>query len=69
VAFDTLRKAYADDWVGFARFSAPPSDWLNPGTYFALLDSCPFVEEGLRVDDRKAEAVVFGIMKDSTHEN
>jgi hypothetical protein len=69
VAFDTLRKAYADDWVRFARFSAPPSDWLNPGTYFALLDSCPFVEEGLRVDDRKAEAVVFGIMKDSTHEN
>jgi hypothetical protein len=35
-----------------------------PGCYIAVLESNPFIEEGLRdAGQRKSESVVYGIMK------
>jgi len=61
-----LRKPYTDDWTSMMKSVTNPSSLLRPGCYLAVLDSCPFIEEGLRgVKERRAEALVYGIMKAS----
>ena len=67
---DFLRSLYDNDWTQLASGAADPVKWLRPGCYVAALDSCPFVEEGLRgVESRRCEALVYGIMKESPDEN
>lgn len=59
-----LRDAFSDSWIGLVQRSAHAPDLMRPGTYIALVDGCPFMEEGLKgARDKKCEAVVYGIMK------
>ncbi len=60
-----LHKVYLGGWLGQAeRLRHDPPALLAPGTYLAILDGTPFLEEGLRVvRERQGESVVFGIMK------
>jgi hypothetical protein len=76
-----LRHLYAGDFL--TRSSAIPSDWLHsidrldndshsflaPGRYIAVLDSAPFMEEGLKAKYAKTRSVVIGIHKESADEN
>ena len=37
---------------------------LQPNTYHAVLDTCPFIEQSLqRVREHRQEAVVFGLLE------
>lgn len=68
----TLRKLYeGGNWNRiFGMMKARPENLLEPGTYVALLDGTPFFQEGLAgAVQRNSRSVVFGIMKDSSHEN
>jgi hypothetical protein len=59
-----LRNIFQGDWVQAVQRGARFSDLLRPGTYVVDLDTCPFLEEGLRGASRKkSEALVYGIMK------
>ena len=64
---DALRRPYTDSWL---NLYGDYQHWLRPRTFLALLDSCPFMEEGLRgVKDRKSDAAVYGIMKETPDAN
>jgi hypothetical protein len=42
-----------------------PADYLRPGTYLAVIDDSPFLDQGLRrTQSRRARSIVFGIMKE-----
>jgi hypothetical protein len=44
--------------------TASGADLVRPRTYVADLETCPFLEEGLKgVKQKKSEARVYGIMK------
>ncbi|HWC76486.1 MAG TPA: hypothetical protein VG778_03440 [Blastocatellia bacterium] len=59
---DSLHEFFATaEWTGLDRLS---ESLLMPGCYIAVLESNPFIEEGLRdAGQRKSESVVYGIMK------
>jgi hypothetical protein len=60
-----LRTAFVDNtWFDISKWTQAPNSLLMPGCYMAVLDSTPFLEEGLRnVGVRRTESVVYGIMK------
>ncbi len=59
-----LRSDFTGDWIGLVQRTASSSDLVRPRTYVADLETCPFLEEGLRgVKQKKCEARVYGIMK------
>ena len=62
---DGLRTAFVDyDWFDMSRWTKGPQVLLMQGSYIAVLDSSPFIDEGLRnVAVRKTESVVYGVMK------
>jgi hypothetical protein len=63
---DHFRKLYGESWLTLAADPASRSKWLRPGCYLAVLDSSPFIEEGIQgVGNRKVEALVYGIMRGS----
>lgn len=59
-----LRSDFTGDWIGLVQRTASSSDLARPRTYVADLETCPFLEEGLKdVKQKKCEARVYGIMK------
>ncbi len=63
-AGDDLREPLGDnDWLGKMKYiEQNAGQYLMPGCYLAVLDSSPFVEEGLKdVKTRKARALVYGV--------
>jgi hypothetical protein len=60
-----LREAYTRNWVRTIRHLAEtPTSYLRPGTYVAVLDGNPFVEQGLAgATQRDCLTVVYGIME------
>lgn len=63
-AGDDLREPLGDnDWLGKMKYiEQNAGQYLMPGCYLAVLDSSPFVEEGLKdVKTRKARTLVYGI--------
>src|SRR5262249_39488192 len=63
---EALRQAFAGDWVALGkRLSGRPEEVLRPGTYLAVLDGAPLLEQGLRSAQlRPGYSVVFGILKE-----
>lgn len=61
---NTLREFYRSEWTGIVNdFDNRPGKYLRPGTYIAILDGTPFVEEGLAgATPRKCRSVVYGIL-------
>jgi hypothetical protein len=51
------------DWLkGMRAVELDPRSYLTPGSYLAMLDASPFVEEGLKgVKTRKAKTLVYGV--------
>lgn len=62
----TASDLFARNWVHQAEEMAKkPADYLRPGTYLAVLDDAPFLDQGLRqTQSRRARSIVFGIMKE-----
>ena len=62
----TLRSVYAGDWSSLPekmKFDGPAM--LAPRTYFGLMDSAPFVDDGLPgASVRKTRSAVYGILKE-----
>ena len=63
---DALRRAFAGDWLTLGQsLQGRPEEVLRPGTYLAVLDGAPFLEQGLRgAALRPGRSVVFGILKE-----
>jgi hypothetical protein len=60
----TTRKAYAGDWIELVQRPLGAADLPRPMTYVADLETCPFLEDGLKgVRQKRCEARVLGIMK------
>jgi hypothetical protein len=61
-----LREAYRKDWLQQMQLLREhPEAYLLPGCYVAILESSPFIEEGMRsATNRRGRAVVFGILKE-----
>ncbi len=59
----SLREAFRSSWEDqIKQYPQTPLDVLEAGCYLAVLDSSPFLEEGLRGSvSRKALTVVYGI--------
>ena len=52
----------------YGRVSAEQRQFLQPGTYVAVLDHSPFVENALARPTRKeSQSVVIGIAKRGSH--
>ncbi len=62
-AADGLRNVYTNNWLEMINNSeVNPRESLSAGCYLAVLDTSPFIEEGLRnVKTRKAKTLVYGI--------
>jgi hypothetical protein len=59
-----MRSALAGDWISLVQRTASSADLVRRSTYVADLETCPFLEEGLKgVKQKKCEARVYGIMK------
>ncbi len=58
-----LREAFSEDWLEqFKLFTEKPQEALMPNSYLAVLESSPFVEEGLNgVKNRKGRNLVYGL--------
>jgi hypothetical protein len=58
-----LREAFRANWEDqIKQYSQAPLETLEAGCYLAVLDSSPFLEEGLRGSvSRKALTIVYGI--------
>lgn len=54
----------AGNWIeNIERLKINPEEYLRPGCYIAVLEACPFIEEGLRnVTEKQYSAVVYGIL-------
>ncbi len=54
-------------WRNLAEMmKTSPNEYLNPGTYIAVLDDLPFLEQGLKdTQSRRMQSVVYGISKDA----
>jgi hypothetical protein len=61
-----LREAFSGDWLTLSKtLTARPEQFLRPGTYLAVLEGAPFLEQGLRGAQRRpGQSVVFGILKE-----
>jgi amino acid transporter len=58
------RQGFAGDWIAFVQRPLGAGDLPRPMTYVADLETCPFLEDGLKgVKQKKCEARVLGIMK------
>src|SRR5262249_34684501 len=63
VNLSSLRQTYTENWL--KAFEQDPLTYLRPGCYVAVLDSAPFIEDGLRTyQSRKGRCIVVGIMKE-----
>ncbi|HTF37812.1 MAG TPA: hypothetical protein VK651_05850, partial [Blastocatellia bacterium] len=59
-----MRSALTGDWISLVQRTASSADLVRRRTYVADLETCPFLEEGLKgVKQKKCEARVYGIMK------
>ncbi len=58
-----LRLAYSGDWLKeFKAYTDKPQEALMPNSYLAVLNSAPFVEEGLKnVKTRNARNLIYGV--------
>ena len=58
-----LRAVFSQDWLEqFKALSEKPQEALMPNSYLAVLESSPFVEEGLNgVKNRKGRNLVYGL--------
>ncbi len=59
-----LRELYgAGDWPGKMKYvEQNAAQYLTPGSYLAVLDASPFVEEGLKdLKTRKGRALIYGV--------
>ncbi len=59
----TLRAVFGKDWLTqFKALGEQPQAALMPNSYLAVLNACPFVEEGLKnVKTRQARNLVYGL--------
>lgn len=59
----SLRETYSGDWLEkFKAIGNKPQQVLMPNSYLAVLNSAPFVEEGLKtVKTRTARNLVYGV--------
>ncbi len=60
-----LRAIFAsEDWLkNIERLKITPEKYLRPGCYIAVLDTSPFIEEGLRkVTEKQYSSIVYGIL-------
>ncbi|MCI0684810.1 MAG: hypothetical protein L0Y71_22160 [Gemmataceae bacterium] len=57
---------FSRNWVQQAdEMTKKPADYLRPGTYIAVIDDAPFIDQGLRrAQSRRALSIVFGVMKE-----
>jgi hypothetical protein len=62
----TASDLFGRNWVHQAEDMAKnPADYLRPGTYLAVIDDAPFLDQGLRhAQSRRARSIVFGVMKE-----
>jgi hypothetical protein len=62
----TASDLFGRHWVQQAdEMVKSPADYLRPGTYLAVIDDSPFLDQGLRrTQSRRARSIVFGIMKE-----
>jgi hypothetical protein len=67
---EKLRAAYTQDWLTSTRaLVSSPANYLMPGTYIAVLDETPFLEDGLRRARReKCRSIVYGIIGEISEE-
>ncbi len=65
---DALRRIYQGDLPGRSlQLEQEPAEFLRPGTYLAITDDTPFLEDGLdRVDRNRRSTVIYGISPDPT---
>ena len=69
---DALRKLYSSNNWGqsVGKVSQNPGAYLRPGTYIAITDGTPFLENALQGSIlQSSESVVFGIMKEPANGN
>ncbi len=58
------------DWLKCAdRITKAPKSFLQSGRYIAILNSTPFVEEGLKAKYRKERTIVIGVHKEAGNES
>jgi hypothetical protein len=62
----TLRSVYAGDWSNLPeRLKGAGPAMLTPRTYFAVMESAPFVDDGMPgASVRKTRSAVYGILKE-----
>jgi len=60
---NTWRNAYSSNWTNaYDGIIEKPQEYLMPGTYIAVLNTSPFVEQSLaKIKKQNLESVVFGI--------
>lgn len=65
------RAVFFGDWLEMAtQLTQAPHTFLRAGCYLAVLDSSPFIEEGLaKAKRRDARAIVYGIRKGAANED
>ena len=67
IPLETWREIYSgQDWLDTTKkIRTAPEKYLGPGTYLAVVDSSPFLEQGLKnAKVRPSESLVLGIMAD-----
>lgn len=61
----SFRNIYSADWTTLTKQMVPTGvELLRPRTYFATLESAPFMDEGMPASVRRAKSVVYGILKE-----
>ncbi len=56
----------SSSWRSLAEQVRTSNDFLHPGTYIAVMDDLPFVDQGLKdTQSRKMQTIVYGISKDA----
>jgi hypothetical protein len=67
---DALRRIFNSDWIkAIENFFTNTDTFLRPGCYIALLNSSPFIEEGIQnVQSRKTQTVVYGIIENQNED-
>jgi hypothetical protein len=65
-----MRSLYTGEWAGLVRrMQSEGTAYLRPRTYMAALGSAPFLDEGLNKQaTKKAQSIVFGILKEGGDE-
>ncbi|MBN1788019.1 MAG: hypothetical protein JW806_06450 [Sedimentisphaerales bacterium] len=63
---DTWRNIYSRNWANsYDRIIAKPEKYLRPGTYIAVLEASPFIEQPLKKAkiQKKSESLIIGIVE------